>query len=81
MSRCRECGERWPQTHGLCRTCERFARAAGRLSPKDRNRQAETVFAARPPAPPLRTYLIDGIEYDVLWDGSEGALLEDRWRC
>jgi predicted amidophosphoribosyltransferase len=72
--RCATCFLRWAQADGLCRTCGRaldhlttFEREAARLA-----RQAAThMVPAEQLAPrePL-TKVVDGVEYEVAWDGS-----------
>lgn len=72
---CWRCHERYRQLDGLCYTC---AREVGRTiqSRREQERQRvdqeraklEALYAQASPDAP-RCYVINGIEYEVVWDG------------
>ena len=67
---CSCCGIRWPQDRtGLCRRCKR---AVGIVdAEQSRSERQRPVFRVpEPEARPLRTALIDGVEYEVMFDGT-----------
>ncbi len=88
MSLCGSCGQRHAQHKGLCRTCERAAGFDTRSDfERDRDRQARRDAALRaartrrnPNDRSWPAYIVDGVEYEVTWDGQFGASLEDRRR-
>jgi hypothetical protein len=75
---CTSCQARWRQSKlGLCRTCENDQR--NRVSTIERDaarleaqRQRLAALERREGAEhrPLRTRVIDGVAYDVTWDGT-----------
>jgi hypothetical protein len=77
MSLCRRCALKWAQTHGLCRRCERetgvdersvFERERDRIA--RRRRELESCQRATAAPRPFATRVIDGIEYEITWDGA-----------
>lgn len=75
---CRKCGDKWAQEAGYCRTCSRLL---GVLPPEPVGIQRRSVprpeapLTAASPVSPLQktlyTVSIDGIEYDVKFDGRQ----------
>ena len=74
---CRRCGNRWAQARNLCRRCGRETGVDGRSTfERDRDRLAraqQAVAERRPlsgPIAPGRTVIVNGQEFEVVWDGS-----------
>lgn len=85
--KCTNCGIRWPQKGGLCRTCDReagdtrttFERERDKVFRDERN-AARRGIPPPPGMPPPREITVHGIDYLVIWDGSNGANIgERRW--
>ncbi|MES2341687.1 MAG: hypothetical protein V4597_08415 [Pseudomonadota bacterium] len=80
MAMCRACRGKWSQgADGLCRSCHREVQQAADAAEAEQyvGRMAEHVAAARarrqasqPPQAVLRTVVIDGRWYDVVFDGA-----------
>lgn len=76
--RCAECGVRWAQWGGLCRRCWRSSgqpvettreREAGRIA--RRTAREDRVGHVLPALEgPRREVLIDGVLYEIIWDGT-----------
>ena len=75
---CSACGRRWRYHKDLCRSCAQAAGVPGALL-STRAREAEKIKALEArlatvtrvvPSTLTRTVLIDGVEYDVIFDGS-----------
>jgi predicted nucleic acid-binding Zn ribbon protein len=76
--RCVVCGERWPQNGRFCATCEKFTDAERRkiayareltiIEKIEREKFAPPVV--EPPLEPIYTRTINGVEFDVMFDGS-----------
>jgi hypothetical protein len=64
MSLCQRCRLRHAQERGLCRRCRR---TLGEWPPR---REPQPRLMAVHLAPPLRTRLIGGVEYEVVFDGT-----------
>jgi hypothetical protein len=80
---CQRCNVRWRQKGVLCRSCERetgvdnrslFERQKEKVE-RDHERSSR-LTRVEYTSPPLRTVMIRGREYDVVWDGSIAALRE-----
>jgi predicted amidophosphoribosyltransferase len=78
MALCNACQQRWSQSRlGLCRRCERETGADDRTLFERERETLERQRARRPaaaPAPvpaPQSLYVrqVDGVEFDVVWDG------------
>lgn len=77
MTRCQSCFKRWAQERGLCRTCSR--KAGDRRTTRDRDsarsqrralRQPATRYTPPPPVARAHERVIDGVVYEVTWDGT-----------
>ncbi len=80
--RCDHCGIRWPQSRlGLCRRCERTLGVDDRsIFERDQARREraqarwESLYHAAPVNSSRRTVAVNGVEYEIIWDGSmDGA--------
>lgn len=72
MSGCRSCGWRVARLHGVCLSCRRadFAfrvEAVRTTAPPD-------IRRADPIPQPNRSVVVNGIEYDVVFDGRQSLL-------
>jgi hypothetical protein len=82
--RCRCCGIRWAQQAGLCRTCQALPGDQRRDAERERDRRRgvdrPVLHVQHDPTPtPLRTLTVRGVDYDVLWDGSDGSAVGQRY--
>jgi predicted amidophosphoribosyltransferase len=75
---CKRCGVRYKQFNGLCRQCGRELGVVTPLMVQLRRRLIRpapdfllSIAPQRAPVdpPPIRTRIIDGVEYDIVWDG------------
>ena len=69
---CVQCGRRWKQDGALCRTCANDAGLAIGTFERERARVARRrplFMIDRSPRPP-REITVDGVVYEVMFDGS-----------
>lgn len=67
---CRMCLERWPQRKGLCRRCEQNGLIEALWSA---HQSAGATVPASVPLTGRRIVVVEGIEYEISWDGSMGG--------
>ena len=73
---CSACKDKWAQgKKGLCRSCERAAGDTRTTMDRDGERveRMRAKHTDPPPsadAPRTRTRIVDGIEYETVWDGT-----------
>ena len=70
---CTRCGKKWRQYKGLCRLCSHEAVV---FVPSTFEREAQHVakqpvvrFKGTPVLVPSKTVVIEGVHYEVVWDG------------
>jgi hypothetical protein len=77
--RCIRCHGRFAQHNGLCRRCERYIAEMWARAQSDGRREPRRHVELRPVTHALRTVVIDGQEFEVVWDGSvAGKRMEAR---